>query len=99
MAAGAVLAGLGYLALIQITAQREQFVGGNPVAQQTGELLSGSVERGDDHQVVVDLVVLADRPHRQPDEIAPRFLIEDRDRLEAAFRRDRYASSAASPRP
>src|SRR4051794_14217720 len=65
--------------------QRKQFIHRNTAADEQRELLAGTLERGDDHQVVVDLIVLTQRPDRHAEESVTAVDIENRDRLEAVL--------------
>src|SRR5438128_520207 len=65
--------------------KRKQFVQRHAVGDERVELLARRLQRREDHQVVADLIVLADGAHRHAEELVAAVEVEDRDRLEPAL--------------
>src|SRR5258708_20467832 len=53
----------------QLLSERKQFVGRHAAGDEHRELLSRALERRHDHQVVTDLIVLADWAYRHAEEL------------------------------
>src|SRR5260370_6452124 len=68
-----------------IAPEREELFGRNTLALERDDLLPRALERGDDHQVVDDSLMVPHRLDRDPEELATALDVEDRHRLEAEF--------------
>src|SRR4051812_7783758 len=62
--------------------QREQLFARHAIADQPRQRLSRALQGCDDHQIVRDLDVPADRQHRHAEELVAALDVENRERLE-----------------